>query len=318
MCCLNCSPDGEERLDSGCMRYYIQEAAAAGIPGTEIGFTGGEALLHYSDVLEMTQYAQSFGLITTLNTNGFWGSDRRRWFPRIQALKEAGLSVLFFSTDCWHQEYIPFNHLLEAMKIAQELNIYQKLLVMETAKSHNIDNIRQAVLQEIPDAEIEVVSALRAGRGASCFASEPMREVVDAENALCSFDQILQVGSDGNIYMCCSPFSREIPVLRIGKNGELSLSEISAEIMRRDVLYILLKEGLGWFYHAALRAGRKMPVRLASSCQLCHELLGDTEFLEQISEEIQKEAASLRINKLLSGSIKDPHQIASGIQRMEL
>ena len=77
ICCFSCSPKGSLLLDWGRMKEYIEQAAEIGTFET-IGFSGGEAILHFDQLRDCMAYASSFGFRVTLVTNGFWGRDRER------------------------------------------------------------------------------------------------------------------------------------------------------------------------------------------------------------------------------------------------
>lgn len=285
-------------MDTETMRFFIREAA--GLPDVSIGFTGGEALLLYEEILEMALYAHSLGVPFSLNTNGFWGCDGKVWRARIQKLKEAGLSFIYFSTDRWHQEFVPLADLKEAIRICRELEIGAQMIIVETADSDDLAYVKQELLPEMEWLDIVTTPALAVGRGCDCLSAESLLKTVKAEDACCCFENILQIGNDGYVYMCCSPCAREIPLLKLGKAGEDSLHRLIRKIMETDALYILLKEGLGWFYREAVSIGKNPQPLAASPCQVCLELLGDSGFLNTISGQIKEKADALRMQKFFA------------------
>ena len=120
ICCFSCSPDSSERIGHEALRFHIRDAASH--PQiTRVGFTGGEALLDYEEVLELSRYARALGLTTSVNTNGFWGEDPERWRPQLCALREAGLECVYFSADPWHQQFVPVAQLRRAIELTLSL-----------------------------------------------------------------------------------------------------------------------------------------------------------------------------------------------------
>ncbi|OGB87471.1 hypothetical protein A3H38_01300 [candidate division WOR-1 bacterium RIFCSPLOWO2_02_FULL_46_20] len=113
--CRHCQQNGEDKtngsgeLSTEEVQKVIEEAQFANILGRGLNFTGGEPLLYRSDIFDLLHFARSRGILTRLNTNGWFGGRETRLLigPRtfnsslevVHFLKDAGLTVLAVSLD---------------------------------------------------------------------------------------------------------------------------------------------------------------------------------------------------------------------------
>lgn len=82
---------GCKELSTAQLKRVIKDFADLGISG--IGFTGGEPLLR-SDIFELLKYSKDSGLITHINTNGFFVDEEN-----AKKLIEAGIDSINISLD---------------------------------------------------------------------------------------------------------------------------------------------------------------------------------------------------------------------------
>ena len=82
---------GLRELDTAAMKQILRDFARLGTPG--IGFTGGEPLLR-KDIFELLAYAKALGMITHLNTNGYFLDDKA-----VDNILKAGVDSLNISLD---------------------------------------------------------------------------------------------------------------------------------------------------------------------------------------------------------------------------
>ena len=296
ICCFSCSPDKDRGLSDDVMRSYIEEAAS--YPEmTVVGFTGGEPMLEYDRILELTAYASSLGLNVTVNTNGFFGADPGKWESRLYELKKAGLGKVYFSSDCYHQEFVPAASIKTAIQLVKNAGIEAGLSVLESETTHNAEYLKQFLGPVLDNVSFDTSFLVPAGRAAGSMPPSEFPGLVDPKKAPCCFDFALQISYDGFIYLCCSQFSREIPLLKRGRTGIDTLKDVNDGAMRDNALYLLFTEGPGWFYAMALKKGRDLKVTKGKvhPCSLCRDIVGDTEFLDCISEEINAHANELRM-----------------------
>ena len=299
ICCFSCSPDSSERIGHEALRFHIRDAASH--PQiTRVGFTGGEALLDYEEVLELSRYARALGLTTSVNTNGFWGEDPERWRPRLCALREAGLECVYFSADPWHQQFVPVAQLRRAIELTLSLGLEARVGVLETASSDHTGELATLLGPELGTL-LQSGPLMRAGRAAKTVPAGDFPALCAPEEALCGFDRTLHVSYDGNLYMCCSQFSTQSPPLIVGRTGETTVGEAHDRISRSDVLYVLLRRGPGWFYRRSVARALVCATGPVHPCQLCRDMIANAALLDALREDIRAEAEALRLDSFFTG-----------------
>lgn len=103
------------------MREYLDEARKAG--AKSVWLRGGESLLHFDLFTEGVRYAKRIGLVPTTASNAFWATSEESALEKLRCLKEAGLADIGMHTDPFHLEYIPLEHVRNAIRAAISLDI---------------------------------------------------------------------------------------------------------------------------------------------------------------------------------------------------
>jgi len=89
----------------------------------KVHLTGGEPFLNYPRLREILRQAQEQGLqgLEKVETNAFWCTREELVRERLEELREFGLTKLQISTDVYHQEYIPRERVILAVRVAREV-----------------------------------------------------------------------------------------------------------------------------------------------------------------------------------------------------
>ena len=297
MCCFHCTPHGKRHLSVEKMKDAIRQASELRVP--TVGFTGGEPFLFYDRLLECAAYAKSLGLRVTVNTNGFWGADEELYRERLARLKKAGVEALYFSADRHHQKYVPVESLRTAIRIAKDAGLSVEVSIMETVDSDDIIRMTEALRPEIYGVRINNHPMLPAGKAVEEISEDKYIRHFETKEARCPFLGLLQLNFDGSYYMCCSQFTRDIPILNLGSSDEISIKEARQRIISNDYLYVMLKNGLTWYLSAARELGYDVPDFLCSPCHCCYYVFRNEKLLADIKERVEKEAGRLRLERLL-------------------
>ena len=297
ICCFSCSPQGERTLSTALMKDVIRQACEMDIPS--VGFTGGEPFLVFDQLLECTSYASSLGMQVTVNSNGFWGRNEKRARQMLKELKEAGAQLISFSADQYHQAFVPIEDLKMAMRLCTETGLLCDVSIMETAGSDNLLRTTKALRPEIYHATVGVHPALPAGKALETVGDGAFIQHFCTRQARCTGYGLFQLNFDGSYYMCCSQFCREIPRLRLGTAQELMLKDLGRKVASDDFLYVMLRDGLGWFVVKAHEVGVEVPDRMCTPCHLCVFLFTNQELEERLRDCVKEEAERLRLQHLL-------------------
>ena len=297
MCCFGCTPHGKMHLSTELMKDVIRQAGETKSVHS-VGFTGGEPFLFFDQLKECAAYAKSLGLRVTVNTNGFWGKNEKRALEMVLELNEAGVEVISFSADRYHQQFVPIKDLQTAMHVTVEAGIGLEVSVMETVGSDDIVQMTEALRPEIYRARIINHPLLPVGKALETISNDNYIKEFESCNAKCTFDGLFQLNFDGNYYLCCSQFSREIPHINLGNAYEVPLADLERKISSNDYLYVMLLNGLGWYIELAKEFGYTVPDYICSACHCCYYVFRNEEFLEKAKDRVAQEAGRLRVQHL--------------------
>lgn len=298
MCCFGCSPEGKRTLSAEMIKDTIRQASEMeGI--RSVGFSGGEAFLYFDMVLDCTSYAKSLGLKVSANTNGFWGRNEERASEMLKALKAAGMDLICFSTDCYHQEYVPLEDLRTAIRLTQAAGIQVDLNTMKTAHDGDIVNVMEGLRPEIYDVTVAYYPMLPVGKALERMTESDFVDSIESKFAKCTYQGIVTLCFDGYYYMCCSQFCMDIPRLKLGNAKEIALKDVEKRILSDDYMYVMLRNGFGWYVDQARALGYDIPERVCSACHCCYLIFNNQKLLDDLRERVTEEAGRLRIQHIL-------------------
>jgi MoaA/NifB/PqqE/SkfB family radical SAM enzyme len=279
------------------MKEYIKQAAEIGTFET-VGFSGGEAILHFDHLRDCAEYASSFGFRVTLVTNGFWGQNRERGTKMISELVDAGLKSVSFSVDKFHQEFVPIETVSSAMRICEEFGVFSSATLMDQSDMSSVPATVRALRSELYGKDIVIYPVFPAGGGAGVLPESSIIRECKAIKAICPFETGLTVMFDGSVRMCCSQFSDEIPMTCLGQFDEMSLPEVIEAFNKNDFIYVLLKKQFAWFVERTKELGVSVAEKYSVPCELCHELFTNGEFMRRLAPAVKEEAFNLRFEKV--------------------
>ena len=217
----------------------------------------------------------------------------------LSTLVKDGLTDLSLSVDQFHQEYVPIETVKNAMEVAEELHVLSAITLMDLKDGHSAAYSMEALRPLIYGKNLIVYPAFPAGAAVKNIPEDQFIKVCAPETARCSFDNCFTVLFDGSIMMCCSQFSREIPLAQMGRFGKTSLREAICNFNDNPYIYVMLSDGFGFYVDLARKLGFPVEERYGVSCHLCHQLLGDPRFVEAARPAVEAEVNRLTLKKLL-------------------
>jgi hypothetical protein len=302
MCCYACTPKGSRLLDAARMKDYIRQAKSAGSIRT-VNFSGGEAMLHYDQLLDCVSYAAGLGLDSTLVTNGFWAVDYAQGFQKMERLAHAGLKDVSVSLDRYHQEYVPLETARAALRILRELGLLSMVTIMDTKDGSCAGTLLDDLRPEVYDLNMILYPLFEAGAAKDNIDNGQFLRLCAAETAVCPYSSDIIVLFDGSLMLCCSQYSHKIPMARLGHFETDSLEQAIETLRHNDFLYVLLHGGFGWYLDAAKALGYTFDAYYGVSCELCHAIFSDAALVRELSAPVKKEADRLRILKMLGKAV---------------
>ena len=248
-----------------------------------VTFHGGEPFLFYKTLKRCIEIARKLGQKDVgVITSGYWGGSQRNAQTRLQDLKRAGLTSVFFSVDAFHQEFVPFRSVRTAINAARAIG-FDKIVVtgyyLDSVESENAFNAKtEEYLERLGlagDFRIDKYPMRVGGRGSDqlakflrCKAGVPAGKCVLPYWAgeTLKDPKAIEIDFLGNVTIC--------PGLCIGNARAESLSAIMRQYdYRQHPLIRLLAESgpskLLEFPEASLCVTKG---KYVSDCHLCYEL----------------------------------------------
>lgn len=119
-CIYDCQPYNTQKLSKSIIKDLVKQAATLNSVKS-IVFTGGEAFLEYSSLLESIALCEDLGLEAAAVTNGYWAYTEQIAVQKLKELK--GLKTLNVSTDSFHQEFVPAERIRNIIESCCEIGI---------------------------------------------------------------------------------------------------------------------------------------------------------------------------------------------------
>lgn len=123
-CCFQCNQNNDKKLSFDEIKAFIK-SSKINFPNLEmVVFTGGECTLLGNDLLNSLELCKELNLKTRIVSNGYWAQNEKKSDAYVQKLKEVGLDELNLSTGDNHQEWVPFENIVNALISAVKQDIF--------------------------------------------------------------------------------------------------------------------------------------------------------------------------------------------------
>lgn len=253
-----------------------------------LSLTGGEPFSNIKLLRQVMEFAAECKLYVSVVTNGFWGTNRETAKRLLQSLPE--ICFLSISTDVYHQKYVPFEHVKNAIWATQECGIpYYVSIVTDNKSSADYQRVNSEILELTAAKNIRTGITFPVGRAAQMtsqlryrLSAEPPKEACQAASSPCIFP-------DGRVYGCIGPLiglRSEHPLL-LGNAHETSLADILDRSETNVILHALRLWGPNRLISLLQQAGldQHLPAEYieASVCNACYNLLSDAVVREWLS-----------------------------------
>ncbi|MEF3303410.1 radical SAM protein [Paenibacillus sp. GYB003] len=237
-CCFECSPQVQGRIPLDRILGYIEEACDTVPTLRLVVFSGGECFLLGKDLDAAVACASRRGKLTRTVTNGYWAHSPEAARKRIGALKEAGLGELNISTGDDHQEFVPFERVVNGAIAGAELGLTTLIVVegFENSRFTIYDALAHPRLKSFRETHpnghlLQIMRNIwmpfhqeRELRHTDEIYRKPERIPL-----LGGCDNVLHnmvVTPDEHLASCCGLTMEHIPEMKLGKLGEHSIAEL--------------------------------------------------------------------------------------------
>jgi len=295
-CIIRAGPDRHEEMNPEDVRNWIRQIASYRNHYVWVlSLTGGEPFSNLKLLREVMEFAAECEFYVSVVTNGFWATQREKAKQLLQGLPR--ICFLSISTDLYHQKYVPFERVRNAIWAIQECGIpYYVTIVTENKDGAEYQQVHNEILKLTGPENIRTGITFPVGRAAQMasqlgykLSDAPPKEACQAASSPCIFP-------DGRVYGCIGPLidlQHQHPLL-LGNLRETSLAEIFDRSETSVVLHALRLWGPNRLISMLQEAGLSdhLPTEYieGSVCNACYGLLSNPEvrkWLPQLEEDTQ-------------------------------
>ncbi len=290
-CCYNCHPKRTEKMPISLAKRLINEAAELNT-FTSVGFTGGEPMLHYEEIIELGDELSRLNLPFTIATAGHWGDTFEKSNEIIANLKSKGLIRLNVSHDPSHAKFVETEFIDNILKAAEanELPTY----VVGTFFSTN-ETVEKLLTNATSYEFVNFINkyVAKVGRAVKRKISQSTYDLDLDIDSLCCYRRVnhdIVVFYDGQSYPCCSTFNRDTEGITLGNVNESSLKEIWERAEGSLRLRVMKRQGFGEFYkiirdyNPELAESLPTPDNAVGPCGLCNKIFSNPDLTNGINE----------------------------------
>lgn len=301
--CKDCgtlsSPQNKENISIDIIIAALNEARKLNFGN--VVFTGGEATLRFKDLLIAIRHADSLSLFPRLVTNAHWASNSKKAFHVLEALVDAGLKEINFSTGDEHVRFVPIDNVALAVVTSVQKNLPIAVMI-ESKENRTITSdifLNHNLIKELPKNIQERIKIIESPwMPMNPFVAENYEDgkTTNAQNLAdrVGCESVLQtytLQANGSIGACCGLGMRIIPELNVGNsNGEhfvgKAINKAEADFLKIWIHYKGPEKILAW---ASEKDSSIMWENMYShKCQACLRLYKDPKVRKVIKQNYQE------------------------------
>ena len=308
-CILRAGPERREEVNLEDARDWIHQIASYRNHYVYVlSLTGGEPFSNLRLLRQVMEFAAECNLYVSVVTNGFWAANREKAKQLLMSLPE--ICFLSMSTDIYHQQYVPFEYVQNAIWASRECGIpFYVTIVTDNKNSADYQRINSEIVKLTGSENIRTGIVFPVGRASQIssqlkysVSSEPPKEVCQAASSPCIFP-------DGRVYGCIGPLielEHEHP-LCLGNLRENSVADVFDRSETNVVLHALRLWGPARFVSLLQEACQShlLPSEYVagSICNACYSLLSSPPIREWLCRlewdtEFKRKVAYARLHYL--------------------
>lgn len=294
-CCYGCSPKRTETMDLKLALDLVDQAAALGV-FQQCGFTGGEPLIFYDEIMTITERMRDHHLPFSMISSCYWASTPQEARRVIGDLSKRGMAVFTASHDPSHENWVPAAYVRHAVDAAMENNVHVCLCASFYDDTQRLENIFPEYVGRGVDFVNRVVLP-EVGFAAKRRGITPSSYPNAAPSTGTCYKRVyhdMTVFWDGAVYPCCSVYNRETPRISIGNAYRDSLAELW-DRLEGSLLYRVLKRSgfaelykLVECYDPSLTALLPKASDFVGACHLCHTVFKNPVVADRIFQVVER------------------------------
>jgi MoaA/NifB/PqqE/SkfB family radical SAM enzyme len=258
-----------------------------------LSLTGGEPFYNLEHFKQICAYGALHGMFVSAVTNAYWASSMEE---AVQILRQnTGLRMISVSTDVYHQMYIPFERVRNAVAAARDCGVLCSVAICtENEDDPGYKRILDEVYQLLPQEQVFTALTFAAGRALKRLDSSKYPLTTEVPVSACAAGSSPIILPDGRVIACIGP------VIDLQSSHPLVLGDLKEhplhDILDRAELNPILHTIRVWGPRKLIQMisdaglGEHLPTRYIrnSMCNACYSLMSNPKivrFLDQLASE---------------------------------
>jgi MoaA/NifB/PqqE/SkfB family radical SAM enzyme len=306
-CCYSCGPRRVETMDLDLALGLVDQAARLQV-FSECGFTGGEPLIFFDDIMKIAERMSGHGLRFSMISACDWAVNAAAVERYITPLVDRGMSVFTVSYDPSHERWVPRDNVRRVVSRLLDLGVHAVICgsfyddtsrleeIFPEFRGTSVDFVNRVVLPKIGRTKNKKLAP----------DSYPNTRIQASGTCYKRIYHDVTVFWDGEVYPCCSVYNRDTPGISYGNVYDLPLGEIWDRIEGSLFLRMIKRGGFSELYEFIQERDPELaltlpdPATAVGPCHLCHLIMGDGETSRAIHQVFAEEERE-RIVRILSG-----------------
>lgn len=294
-CIVEAGPHRKEEIKLEDARDWIKQASTyRGGHIRGLALTGGEPFYNLDNLNEISEYGRNLGMVVSAVTNAFWASDRDKALKTLEMLP--AIRMISFSTDVYHQKYIPFENIKNAIWAAQKLGrLYNIAVCTDNLEDQRFKEIMED-LKEIGEGDnIRISITFPVGRAQKNIKLLDYPTCTEPAMAACTMSSSPVVFPDGKVVACIGPIIT-LPSphpLFLGNLRHEKLQDILDQAEMNPVIHVIRAWGPHKLFSLLKEHGfvDLLPNKYIEKCicDTCYKLLSEKRIVDALDEILQNE-----------------------------
>jgi len=300
-CIIEAGPYRTEEMAVEDMRDWIRQIASYRRGHIRVlSLTGGEPFFNLEVLRSISDYGDEQGLFVSAVTNAYWADTPEK---AVQVLVDLPtLKMIQISTDEYHQKFIPYAWVANAISAARSLQLPYTIAVCTENPNDPAYRSIIAELEQVTDpGSIVTAITFRAGRALKRSKSHNYETTDTPPQTACGAGGAPILFPDGRVIACIGPIvdlETDHPLV-LGNLHHDTLTEILDRAELNPVLHAIRLWGPKKLIQMCMDAGlgAHLPEHYIkdSVCHACYELMADPVLSEYLSGLFWDEAFNRRV-----------------------
>lgn len=298
-CIIEAGPERTEEMLIEDMFDWIRQIASYRDGHVKVlSLTGGEPFFNVPVLKSVSDYAASYGLFVSVVTNAYWASTEKEAIRLLENLP--AIQMISISADKYHQKFIPFSRVKNAIAAAEVHNIPYTIGV---CTENEADRAYQAIIRKLHQAtdgeRILTAVTFRAGRALQKNGNCNYETSTIPPTSACASGSSPIIFPNGRVTACIGPIidlTSSHPLV-LGNLKEETLAAILDRSESNPILHAIRIWGPKSLITLAQKAGldRELPAIFIkdSVCHACYDLIANDE-LTRFFDHLSKNDAFIR------------------------